>query len=103
MSFADLVYSIVKEVPRGRVATYGQIALLAGRPRAARVVGMILARNPYGPDLPCHRIVSASGALAKSGFAKEQQLRLESEGVRVVDGRVDLRQYQYSGEIGGGS
>ena len=54
-SFAQRVEEALLQVPPGRVVTYGGLALLAGRPRAARAVGMLMARNPYGELLPCHR------------------------------------------------
>ena len=63
-SFAQRVEEALLQVPPGRVVTYGGLALLAGRPRAARAVGMLMARNPYGELLTCHRVESASGELS---------------------------------------
>ena len=92
-SFPKRVYALVMEIPPGRVSTYGQLALLAGSPRAARIVGAAMARAPAG--LPCHRVVYQSGALccdqAFGGQEVQRQL-LEKDGVSFLpDGRVDLK------------
>ena len=96
-SFAQRVEEALLQVPPGRVVTYGGLALLAGRPRAARAVGMLMARNPDGELLPCHRVVSASGELSSRSFRQEQARRLRAEGVEVVDFRVDLSRYGWDG------
>ena len=96
-SFAQRVEEALLQVPPGRVVTYGGLALLAGRPRAARAVGMLMARNPYGELLPCHRVVYASGELSSRSFRQEQARRLRAEGVEVVDFRVDLSRYGWDG------
>lgn len=96
-SFYDKIYEAVLRVPRGRVATYGQIAAMAGNGNAARAVGNALHINPAPGVIPCHRIVNVKGRLAP-GFAfggpHEQQRLLEAEGVEVHDGYVDLKTYQ---------
>ena len=96
-SFAQRVEEALLQVPPGRVVTYGGLALLAGRPRAARAVGMLMALNPYGELLPCPRVVSASGELSSRSFRQEQARRLRAEGVEVVDFRVDLSRYGWDG------
>lgn len=101
-SFSQRVYAVVCQIPRGKVATYGQIARLIGSPRSARYVGYALHGNPQPGVIPCHRVVFKSGALA-SGFAfggpDEQRLLLEDEGVvcTLKDGEfmVDLEKYQW--------
>jgi methylated-DNA-protein-cysteine methyltransferase-like protein len=100
-SFDERVYAAVKQIPRGCVATYGQIAGMIGAPRAARYVGFALHRNPYEGIVPCHRVVFADGSLAPGflfGGPDEQRKRLESEGVIFLPGigphgtaRVDLK------------
>lgn len=98
LNFYDSVYNIVKKIPKGKVATYGQIARILGKPRASRVVGNALHVNPYpGEITPCHRVVNRNGRLAP-GFAfggpENQKLLLENEGVAVNDlGFVDLNAY----------
>ncbi len=98
MSFAEDVYEAVKSIPRGKVATYGQIALMSGHRGAARAVGNALHVNPYFGTVPCHRVVNASGRLAPMfafGGVDAQKRMLEAEGVTVTDNRVDLDKYQY--------
>lgn len=91
MSFFDDVYKAVGQIPVGKVATYGQIAALAGRPRAARVVGYALHKNPMPGVIPCHRVVNAQGRLAKSfafGGDNVQYELLLNEGVAFLPDRV---------------
>lgn len=90
-TFKDRVYEETARVPRGRVSTYGEIAVMAGHPGAARAVGNALHDNPYEGVIPCHRVVNASGRPAANfGFGgPEEQLRLlREEGVEIRDGRV---------------
>jgi len=82
------VYATVRRIPRGRVASYGLIALLAGRPRAARAVGTALSACDDG-SVPCHRVVRADGQPA---FPRHGA-RLRREGVRFVGPRVDMRRH----------
>ena len=85
-AFTQRIYEVVKQIPRGRVASYGQVAMLAGNPRGARGVGFALHRNPEHGVIPCHRVVFRDGSLC-SGFA----FGGEAEGVSFLpDGRVDL-------------
>lgn len=96
MNTFELIYEQVKKIPRGSVATYGQIARLAGNPHWARVVGYALHANPAFGEIPCHRVVNKNGELTKSfafGGIDVQTAMLESEGVKVVDGKVDLDKY----------
>jgi methylated-DNA-protein-cysteine methyltransferase-like protein len=94
IGFSEKVYQAVRQIPKGKVATYGQVAVAAGRPLAARAVGSALHQNPY-PEVPCHRVVNAQGRLApnfgKGGYL-EQKRRLLAEGVRFKsEKRVDLK------------
>ena len=87
----------MKSIPEGKVATYGQVALLAGNPRWARVVGYALHVNPEPGTIPCHRVVNREGRVAP-GFAfggeGVQRQLLESEGIVFeTDGRIDLEKY----------
>ena len=91
-SAQDKVWQIVHQIPEGQVASYGQIARLAGMPSHSRLVGRILARLPAGSKLPWHRVVNSAGRITNPN--KEQQREhLESEGVALVNGRVSLRLY----------
>ncbi len=85
-NFFARVYAAVRRIPRGRVATYGQIARLCGRPRAARVVGSALHVNPAPGAIPCHRVVNREGRLAPAfafGGAQVQRDLLAAEGVEA--------------------
>ncbi len=101
MSFFDDIYACVCRIPKGKVASYGQIARAAGRPRAARAVGNALHVNPYEGEIPCHRVVNHKGRLAPSyafGGMDEQKKKLLAEGVSVDgDGYVDIKKYRYDG------
>ena len=97
MNTFEKIYEVVKSIPKGKVATYGQVALLAGNPRWARVVGYALHVNPEPGIIPCHRVVNREGKVAPSfafgGEGVQRQL-LESEGIVFeTDGRVDLEKY----------
>ncbi len=92
-SFRQKVYALARRIPKGKVATYGELARLAGHPGAARTVGYFMRTNPFAPKVPCHRVVAASGALtgysAKGGL-KEKKAMLVREGVKFKGERVDL-------------
>ena len=97
MNTFEKIYEVVKNIPKGKVATYGQVALLAGNPRWARVVGYALHVNPEPGIIPCHRVVNREGRVAP-GFAfggeGVQRQLLESEGIIFeTDGRIDLKKY----------
>jgi O-6-methylguanine DNA methyltransferase len=98
MTFRDKVYVLIRTIPKGKVATYGQVAQLVGRPRAARAVGMCMRTNPDAPRTPCHRIVASDGRLtgysAEGGVVKKRQM-LAKEGVYFIGARVDLKTSQW--------
>lgn len=89
------VWQMVNQIPHGQVATYGQIARLAGLPNHARLVGRILSRLPADTRIPWHRVVNAQGKITNPAGAR-QQLRLESEGIGLVNGRVSLRHFGWN-------
>ena len=113
MSFYDKVYEAVMTVPKGRVATYGQIAVMCGSPHASRAVGYALHCNPRPGVIPCHRIVNREGRLAPAfafggmevlapafafGGMEVQAELLRKEGVEVRDDfTVDLSVYRFEG------
>ena len=97
MNTFEKIYEVVKTIPKGRVATYGQVAMLAGNPRWARTVGFALHVNPDPDNIPCHRVVNREGRTAP-GFAfggeGVQRQLLEQEGILFEsDGRIDLKRY----------
>lgn len=90
------IYEAVKKIPKGHVATYGQIAEMAGNPRMSRAVGNALHKNPDPLHIPCFRVVNSKGELAGEfafGGGKAQAELLREDGVEVVDGKVDLEKY----------
>lgn len=90
------IYEAVKKIPRGKVATYGQVAEMAGDKKMARAVGNALHKNPDPNGIPCYRVVNAKGELAgEFAFGGEgaQRKLLEADGIAVVSGRVDLKKY----------
>lgn len=101
MNTFEKIYEVVRRIPRGKVATYGQIAMMAGNPRLARVVGYALHSNPDPGGIPCHRVVNRFGGLAPSfafGGAEIQAEKLRSEGIAVRgDNTVDLEIYLWDG------
>ncbi len=89
-----LILSIVEEIPEGKVATYGQIADLAGKPKNSRLVGKILSMSEYFGKYPCHRVVNCNGRIALN-FDSQKAL-LENEGVIFKDdNHVDLKVYKW--------
>ncbi len=97
--FFARVYALVRRIPRGKVATYGQVAGLLGVPRHARVVGWAMHGNPHGSRVPCHRVIQQGGSLSPNYCLDDparQRRLLEREGVRFcLDGRVDLTAHQW--------
>ncbi len=92
------IYEAVMQIPKGHVATYSQIAKLAGNKKMARAVGNALHKNPDPDNIPCFRVVNANGELAGEfafGGAGVQAALLEADGIKVIDGRVDLEKYQW--------
>jgi methylated-DNA-protein-cysteine methyltransferase-like protein len=96
-SFAA-IYAAIRRVPRGKVSSYGAIAQLAKLPRRARLVGTALRKSPRSLNLPWYRIVTASGRLAfpvGSDAYRTQRTRLEREGVRFANSKIDMRLYAW--------
>ena len=99
--FTDELVEIIRAIPRGKVATYGQIATLAGDPRGARQVSRLLAGGSRKYDLPWHRVINSKGciSLPPGGGLEEQKSRLEAEGVEVSEaGCLSLKRFQWDGE-----
>ncbi|MBQ8029572.1 MAG: MGMT family protein [Clostridia bacterium] len=97
MTAFEKIYEVVKTIPKGKVMSYGQVALLAGNPRWSRVVGYALHVNPQPMVIPCHRVVMKDGSLSK-GFAfggeNAQRALLESEGIKFCeDEKVEMKKF----------
>ena len=93
------IYAAVSRIPKGRVATYGQIAALAGLPRQARLVGYAMHALPAESDVPWHRVVNAAGKISIRGNGlghdELQEQLLRREGVRFVDGAIPLATFRW--------
>lgn len=98
----DKIYEIIRQIPKGNVASYGQIAELSGNRHLARVVGYALHAVPADSDIPCHRVVNRNGevsaAFEHEGINRQIEL-LEAEGVEFVDGHVDMTKYQWGKRV----
>ena len=95
-SFPQEVYDLTSLIPRGKVTTYKLIAQRLNKPRAARAVGNALNKNPYAPQVPCHRVVRSNGEVG--GFASGQNKKiaiLRKEGIIIHKSKVDLGKYLY--------
>lgn len=100
MTLNEEIYKTVMKIPYGKVATYGQIATICGNPYYARAVGNALNKNPNPQKIPCYRVVNSKGKLTENfafGGLKVQSDLLISEGIEVIDGRVNLEKYQWRG------
>lgn len=97
-SFKEKVYEITRKIPKGKVATYKQVAELAGNPKASRAVGIFMRINPDAPRTPCHRVVAISGKLtgysAEGGIPAKKKMLLE-ERVKFKGDVVDLLSSQW--------
>ena len=95
MTFNQRVWRETQRIPAGRVATYGDLAK-ALKSRGYRAIGNALRCNPHAPRVPCHRVVGSDGSLTgyAGGLPKKKQM-LQSEGVEVVGGRVDLARFRW--------
>ena len=96
------VYELLREIPRGKVITYGELARLLGNKAWARAVGNALHDNPCGDKYPCYKVVNSRGELSRAyafGGLDEQKCRLEKDGIIVENGKVDIRRYGYQNEF----
>jgi O-6-methylguanine DNA methyltransferase len=98
VSFIERIYQFTRMIPRGKVATYSQMARLAGSPKAARAVGMCMRTNPDAPCTPCHRVVASDGALtgySAGGVLRAKKAMLLEEGVFFTGEKADLVRSQW--------
>lgn len=97
MNTFEKIYEVVKQIPKGKVTTYGRVAAMAGNPRWSQVVGYALHVNPAPGVIPCHRVVNREGKTAEAfafGGGETQRALLEKEGIIFEpDGTVDLKKY----------
>ena len=97
-TFQEQVYALVRAVPMGCVTSYGQLAMMTGRPRASRIIGCMMAKCS-DPSMPCHRVLHRDGSLCNSDtFGPMQRQLLHDEGVVIEkNGRVDMQKYGWTG------
>ena len=99
---AQLILQVVALIPYGKVATYGQVAKMAGLPKHARLVGRVL-RQVEDAQLPWHRVINSQGKISLSKLDAHgdnlQVVKLQAENIAVIAGKVSLKQYQWNGEI----
>ena len=97
----EKIYEVVRRIPYGRVATYGQVAAMAGNPRWSQVVGYALHVNPDPEHIPCYRVVNRFGEPSPAfafGGKNMQIALLEGEGIEFIDGKVNLSKHLWNGE-----
>ncbi len=98
MLLAEKVYTLCKQIPKGKVTTYKELAK-ALNTKAYQAIGQSLKKNPYAPEVPCHRVISSTGHLhgfkgkRKGKAIKEKELILKSEGIEIKKGKIDLSTY----------
>mgnify|MGYP001814038165 FL=1 len=98
----ERIWATICDIPRGSVASYGQVAEIAGFPRGARRVGYALRHLPSGHEVPWHRVITASGRIAftaGSDAFREQRRRLLAEDVPIREGRVDMQKYRWQPDL----
>lgn len=98
MTFKEQVYELTRTIPKGKVVTYGQLAMMVKSPKAARAIGMCMRTNPFAPIVPCHRVVASDGKLtgysAGEGVKTKKEMLL-TEGVFFIGDKVDLKKSQW--------
>ena len=96
---AQMILAVVSQIPKGKVASYGQIAKLAGLPKHARLVGRVLGQIEDRTTIPWHRVINSQGKMSTTQLTEHgdhlQQILLLSEGVVVINGRVNLKQFAW--------
>lgn len=102
VSFKEKIYEFTRKIPKGKVATYSQLARFAGKPKAARAVGGFMRVNPDAPHTPCHRVVAKDGSLTGYSLGKGVSTKkriLEEEGVPFMGNKVDIEKALWAGVV----
>ena len=105
-TYQQAILRILAEVPKGKVTTYGDLAKELSKrdsnwsPNASRAVGTTMRNNPCGPQIPCHRVIKSDGTVGnfrggEKGAVEEKIAMLRNEGVKVVDGKIDLNEFRH--------
>lgn len=95
MNFNDLCYNLLRKVPKGKVTTYKSIAQ-AMKTKAYRAVGNAMNKNPYAPEVPCHRVINSNGKLGGYAYGLKKKIQmLKTEGVEIKNNKIDLNKYEH--------
>lgn len=99
--FHHQIFAVIHQIPHGKVATYGDIAKLAGFPSHARQVGKVLSNLPKDTQLPWHRVINSKGEISLKGESYDKQAyKLRTEGIEITEaGKIRLRDYRWQGEV----
>lgn len=90
----EKVLELTKKISKGKVTTYGELAIAIGKPKAYRLIGKILSSNPYPNSIPCFKVVKSNGGIGGYSLGVREKIkRLEREGIEVKNGKVDLNRY----------
>ncbi|AYO55171.1 MULTISPECIES: MGMT family protein [Acinetobacter] len=96
---AQMILNVIVQIPKSKVASYGQIASLAGLPKHARLVGKVLGQLPSDHDIPWYRVINSQGRISLNKLDEKgmcvQTAKLLEEGVVVINGKVNLKQFQW--------
>jgi len=94
-SFNERCYKILRKVPKGKVTTYGNVAK-ALRSKAYQAIGNAMNKNPYSPEVPCHRVIKSNGEVGGFASGVKKKIRLlKKEGIEIKRGKIDLKKYLY--------
>lgn len=96
VNFDERCYEFLRKVPKGKVTTYAELAKAIGSPKSSRAVGNAMNKNPFSPEVPCHRVVRSSGEAGGFAYGTKKKIEmLRKEGIEIVDGRVDLNKFRF--------
>ena len=97
-SFYEKCYSTLKKVPKGKVTTYKAIAHELNS-KAYRAVGTAMNKNPYSPQVPCHRVINSDGGVGKFAHGQKKKIEmLKREGIEIKNGKINLKRYEFKFE-----
>ncbi len=95
MKFNEKCYQFLKQVPKGKVTTYKALAQ-SMKTKAYRAVGNAMNKNPYAPEVPCHRVINSNGDLGGYAFGSKKKIQmLKSEGIEIKNNKIDLEKYRH--------
>ena len=94
-TFNEKCYTLLKQVPKGKVTTYKSLAEII-KTKAYRAVGNAMNKNPYAPEVPCHRVINSNGSLGGFAFGLKKKIQiLKSEGIEIINNKIDLKKYEH--------